>query len=479
VSDVNLDFSPAQRSQLVNLILNYITDTVVAEHPTLDHFDRHLFTHHEQYIAKLEIYLRANGGAQFVPLPMWNAANPIPPEFNVVKARDDGSARPPLQNLNPNQPKPAQFGASQVCSFADADALGNAMNGWHGGVHGSIGGTMGSIASASAAPIFWCWHKFVNTIYEDWLRCGGSCQFMIQSRFGSRGNFELLVPRPRTGGFNAYWRNNDSGAFPWNGPAGFGDTVGDASTQIALIQGNFGQNLEAVARVGNRLAHFWRMSGPPWTWNGPFFFGSGVSGNPSFVQGRFGQRGNFELVVPRAAGGIAHYWRNNDLSSFPWSGEAVFGTSVGRVNSVALIQGNFGTPGNLEVVARVGSRLAHFWRQSGPPWTWSGPTWFFDGAAGGPGFIQGRHGTKGNFELVTPVAAGRLAHLWRNNDVGTFPWSGAALFGRGRPVAVSLFQGNFGTPGNLEVAAWGEGRAAIYWRQGGPPWTWSGPTAYV
>jgi hypothetical protein len=31
-------------------------------------------------------------------------------------------------------------------------------------------------------------------------------------------------------------------------------------------------NLEVVARVGNKLAHFWRDSGPAFKWNGPFFF---------------------------------------------------------------------------------------------------------------------------------------------------------------------------------------------------------------
>jgi hypothetical protein len=477
MTDLNADLNSAQRTALVNLMLSYLNDGIVAQHPTLDHFDRHLFTHHEQYIGEMEVFLKANGGSQFVPLPMWNPANPIPPEFNVVKPRNDGTARPPLVNLNPNQPKPTQYAYPGVCSFTNADDLGNAINGWHGGVHGSVGGTMGFLATASAAPIFWPWHKYVNTIYEDWLRCQGWTGFMIQSRFGVKGNFEMLVPRPRQGGFNHYWRNNDAPIFPWRGPRPFGDTVGDAATQVALIQGNFGNNLEAVARVGNRLAHFWRISGPPWTWHGPFFFGSGVSGNPSFVQGRFGNKGNFEVVVPRAAGGLAHYWRNNDAPGFPWSGETAFATGLGRVNSVALIQGNFDK--NLEVVARVGTRLGHFWRRSGPPWTWSGPNWFFDGAAGAPGFIQGKHGSRGNFELVTPLAAGRMAHLWRNNDVSGFPWSGPTNFGSGRPPAISLIQGNFGSPGNLELAAWREGRAAIYWRLGRPPWTWSGPTANV
>jgi len=30
---------------------------------------------------------------------------------------------------------------------------------------------MGDITIAPAAPIFFCWHAYVDDIYEDWLRC--------------------------------------------------------------------------------------------------------------------------------------------------------------------------------------------------------------------------------------------------------------------------------------------------------------------
>ncbi len=38
-----------------------------------------------------------------------------------------------------------------------------------------------------------------------------------------------------------------------------------------------------------------------------------------------------------------------------------------------MIQSNFGTPGNLEVIARVGDRLVSFFRDSGPAFNWNGP----------------------------------------------------------------------------------------------------------
>lgn len=80
-------------------------------------------------------------------------------------------------------------------------------------------------------------------------------------------------------------------------------------------------------------------------------------------------KGNFELVVPAAGGGLVHYWRNNDDRHLPSSGPTRFGGGLGRVDAVAMIESNFGSLGNLEVAARVGPRLYAFWRHS----QWHGP----------------------------------------------------------------------------------------------------------
>ncbi len=98
-----------------------------------------------------------------------------------------------------------------------------------------------------------------------------------------------------------------------------------------------------------------------------------VAGNPVLIQSRFGSKGNFELVVPAAGGGLVHLWRNDDNPYLPWSGPTPFGQSLGAVDAVTMIQSNFGSPGNLEVIARVGSQLQFFWRDSGPAFNWNGP----------------------------------------------------------------------------------------------------------
>lgn len=169
-ADLN-SLSTSNRQQLVDLMLDYLNDSVVADHMNIIHSGVQIFTGHRAYIAGMEAFLSANGGSQFVPLPMWDPANPIPAEFNVVKPTDAGAARPPLVNLNPNRPLPPQYKFPAVCSFSTADDLGNDINGWHGSVHVAIGGTMGSFMIASAAPIFWCWHAFLDHVYYDWQFC--------------------------------------------------------------------------------------------------------------------------------------------------------------------------------------------------------------------------------------------------------------------------------------------------------------------
>jgi len=303
--------------------------------------------------------------------------------------------------------------------------------------------------------------------------------YLVQGLFGGIGNFELVTPR-QSGGLAHYWRNNDDPALPWNGPYPFGGP--GVYDSVTLIQSNYGDpgNLEAMARTGDQLHFYWRDSGPVFSWNGPYPIGSGAAGNPALIQSRFGARGNFEMVVPLQDGGLAHYWRNNDDPALPWNGPYPFGGSVGDVDDVALVESNFGNPGNLELVVRAGDQLLFFWRDSGPAFTWNGPYPITGGVQGRPALIQGRFGAKGNFELVTPLVGSGLAHLWRNNDDPALPWSGPIPFGAGTGYysAVTMIESNFGDPGNLEVVAQTANLLAFFWRDSGPSFAWNGPYVF-
>jgi hypothetical protein len=196
---------------------------------------------------------------------------------------------------------------------------------------------------------------------------------LIQSRFGRKGNFEMVVPGAN-GGLIQFWRNNDAANLPWSGPTPFGGGLGQVDA-VTMIQSNFGSpgNLELICRHGSQLFFFWRDSGPTFRWNGPFPLQGGVAGNPVLIQSRFGQKGNFEMVVPGASGGLIQFWRNNDAANMPWSGPTPFGGGLGQVDAVTMLQSNFGSPGNLELICRHGSQLFFFWRDSGPAFRWNGP----------------------------------------------------------------------------------------------------------
>ena len=331
------------------------------------------------------------------------------------------------------------------------------------------GVTMGQRSALSADDI-----AAVRFMYPVRTESG----FLVQSNFGAKGNFEMVVPAPG-GGLSAYWRNNDDPARPWSAAIAFGGTTHYDS--VSLIQSNYGipGNLEVIARTGNQLHLFWRDSGPAYHWNGPTTIASGVSGNPALIQSNFGLKGNFELVVPQASGGLALYWRNNDNPSLPWSGALPFGGTT-HYDSVALIQSNYGSPGNLELVARAGSQLHSFWRDSGPAFHWNGPNPVTTGVAGRPALIQSRYGAKGNFELAVPQAGGGIGFLWRDNDNPALPWSSPTHIGGTTPYdQVALIESNYGIPGNLELMASTGGHIHFYWRDSGPAYHWNGPTVIV
>ena len=109
-----------------------------------------------------------------------------------------------------------------------------------------------------------------------------------------------------------------------------------------------------------------------------------VRGTPVLVQSRFGQQGNFELVTPASTGGINFSWRNNDDPELPWAPTSRFSESLGAVDAITMIQSNFGDPGNLELIARVGEQLYFLWRDSGPAFQWNGPWRLTTVPAGAP-----------------------------------------------------------------------------------------------
>lgn len=194
------------------------------------------------------------------------------------------------------------------------------------------------------------------------------------------------------------------------------------------------------------------------------------------VQSNLGTKGDFEAVVPHEKAGLLYCSRNNDTSGFPWGNSSVFAQELGPVDAVSLIQSNFGSPGNLEVVVRVKDKLFYL-SGSGFDRTWSNPVVIVEGVSGNPALIQSTFGQRGNFELVVPLAEGGISHYQRNNDDPTHPWIHTAVFAEklGKVDAVALIQSTIGQPqpGHFEVIARVGNDLLHFWRDSGPDFKWS------
>jgi hypothetical protein len=342
------------------------------------------------------------------------------------------------------------------------------------------------------------WHGPTMTIFSG-ATGNPSLVQATPGTYGTMGNYELVSPLA-SGGIGHFFRDNDDPSLPWSGPFVFATEQGLVNA-VSLIQSNFssklsstgvqGQgNLAVVERTGTTLNYYFRED-INFTWSGATFITSDASGIPSFVQakpGTFGTMGNYELVTPLATGGMAHFFRNNDDPSLPWTLTAIFGTEFPVVSAVSLIQSNFSTqfvttgvqgPGNLVVAATIGSDVFYFYRDDVAPFAWNGPTTVIaTGVTGNPSLVQakpGTYGAMGNFELVTSLISGGMAHFFRNNDDPNLPWSGPVVFATDQGIvnAVSLIQSNFSTefvntgvqgPGNLAVVANVGGNLLYFYR---------------
>lgn len=203
---------------------------------------------------------------------------------------------------------------------------------------------------------------------------------LIRSHLGEvQQNWELVAPAAHGGGVLHFWRDNKAGFVhdDWRVAPLFLQSLGtvDAVTMIEseIAQGVFA--LEVVARVGQRLWFAWRNAAL--VWSGPFPLevdGHQIveaAGIPSVIQSRYGaKRRNFELITPRAGGGLLHLWRNNDSDNpadWRWGHAAPVLDPGGHYTAASLLHGTFGpAPGHLELVARTeDGRVMHMFRDGG------------------------------------------------------------------------------------------------------------------
>jgi hypothetical protein len=151
------DLSNANLVQLRSLLDRYIikpNDNPVEEHRAAGN-DMALMIHgdgfiswHQYFVARLENWLVVNGGARFVPLPYWNAAQPIPVQLDKNN------------NTNVNLPLPANLRPQALSQITNYRTLNNRLVPYHGRVHNP--------ETSPSDPIFWPFHSFLVSIYERW-----------------------------------------------------------------------------------------------------------------------------------------------------------------------------------------------------------------------------------------------------------------------------------------------------------------------
>ena len=204
----------------------------------------------------------------------------------------------------------------------------------------------------------------------------------------------------------------------------------------------------------------------------------------SMVQGNFGNRGNFELVIPHPDGGMAYLSRDNDVREPAWTALVRFGGAAAFAGP-GMIQSTFntgGNKGNFEVVARTGGQAVLFWRGDSAPFAWNGPinmpAGVFNSVDGNAALMQGNSGVQGNFELVMPRHNGGFSHYWRDNDTAGFPWQISGTVGAGDGVIESLAMIE-PEPGSIEVIVRFAGGALASYRRGGAPGFAWGPASPI
>jgi hypothetical protein len=287
---------------------------------------------------------------------------------------------------------------------------------------------------------------------------------MIESGDGAgHNNFELLATAAGNQ-IRHYWR--DGVNLGWNTAELIGPS--DAAVCPTLTGTTYNRNFECVyLTVNNRLHHyFFDQTSGKWA-DGGVFGPTDAVGVPGFIQSNYGAPGNFEVVVKTNDGCLNHWWRM-DGPPWTWNDGGRFASNI-ALSGASLVQSHYGKQGNLELVAVLDNgQMQHWYRDDDAGAVWHPTVTFGTGVSSPPCMLEGQYGATdenhvGNFELCVAVG-GQIQHWWRNNQ-GDMQWRQSATFGTGISAVAALVEGSYDF--DLEVVALrNDGQLQHFWRDG-------------
>ncbi|MEO6916199.1 MAG: hypothetical protein ABI151_11575, partial [Chitinophagaceae bacterium] len=256
--------------------------------------------------------------------------------------------------------------------------------------------------------------------------------------------------------------DNAASGLPWHSGVEFGN---DAAVCPTFTGTTYNRNFEAVYLTTTHRLHHWWFDQAAGAWKDGGVFGPvDAGGIPGFLQGNYGAPGNFEVVVRTSDNKLTHCWRDGG----GWHVGVKFGTNI-AFSGASLVQTHNGVQGNLEVVAVNNShQMQHFWRDNDHGMAWHEGAVFGSNISSPPCMIEGQYNAPnensiGNFELCVAVG-GQVQHWWKANSSDGL-WRNSALFGHNVMAVAGLIEGSFGF--NLEIVVLTtNNKLQHYWRDG-------------
>jgi tyrosinase-like protein len=130
---------------------------------------------HRYFVGEYDAWREANG---LPAIPIWDPSTPIPAAIpHAGRATNNPSSvnpackRPTWAKPGGGTSSPPSFPTyHKLADFKDRNELGRSIedSGWHGRIHTTIGGDMGSVHNAPMDPVFWRWHKYIDSVWRDW-----------------------------------------------------------------------------------------------------------------------------------------------------------------------------------------------------------------------------------------------------------------------------------------------------------------------